>query len=301
MTVMNRTSLEDFQDSRIDLATILRTLFDHKGMIASIVGVCALLGLTYAIIATPIYQANAMIQIEPKKIGIEGRTEINSKPLSVSQATTEIELIKSRAVLGKVVEDLKLNIVQKPNYVPGIGAYMARRFKPDHEGALADPMFGMNSYAWGGEKIDIFQLEVPDALQGAKLTLVAGQPGNFSLYDDDHTLLLSGPINQTVEGHGVKIQVAALNARPDTEFTVVKQRTLTSALDYQDRLKILEAGKDSGIVYLSIQDPDPVLAKRILNEVSRLYVRQNVERSSAEAAQRLEFLRSQLPAVRKQL
>ncbi|MGA9222824.1 MAG: polysaccharide biosynthesis tyrosine autokinase, partial [Pseudomonas graminis] len=53
--------------------------------------------------------------------------------------------------------------------------------------------------------------------------------------------------------------------------------------------------------YLSIQDPDPALAKRILNEVSRLYVRQNVERSSAEAAQRLEFLRSQLPAVRKQL
>ncbi|MGA3683837.1 tyrosine-protein kinase, partial [Pseudomonas graminis] len=54
-------------------------------------------------------------------------------------------------------------------------------------------------------------------------------------------------------------------------------------------------------VYLSIQDPDPALAKRILTEVSRLYVRQNVERSSAEAAQRLEFLRSQLPAVRKQL
>src|SRR5690606_7328895 len=31
------------------------------------------------------------------------------------------------------------------------------------------------------------------------------------------------------------------------------------------------------------------------------YVRQNVERSSAEAAQRLEFLRSQLPVVRKEL
>ncbi|MEQ7922754.1 polysaccharide biosynthesis tyrosine autokinase [Xanthomonas sp. WHRI 1810A] len=301
MTVMNRTSLEDFQDSRIDLATILRTLFDHKGMIASIVGVCALVGLTYATIATPIYQANAMIQIEPKKVGIEGRTEINSKPLSVSQATTEIELIKSRAVLGKVVEDLKLNILQKPNYVPLIGSYLARNFKPERPGALAEPMFGLNNYAWGGEKIDIFQLDVPEALQGEKLTLVAGKAGTFSLYDEDHKLLLKGATNQVVEGSGIKMQVATLIARPDTEFTVVKQRTLTAALDYQDRLKIAEAGKDSGIVYLTIQDPDPVLAKRILNEVSRLYVRQNVERSSAEAAQRLEFLRSQLPAVRKQL
>lgn len=301
MTAMNRTSLDEVQDSRIDLATILRTLFDHKGMIASIVGVCVLIGLTYAILATPIFQANAMIQIEPKKIGIEGRTEVNAKPLSVSQATTEIELIKSRAVLGKVVEDLKLNIIQKPKYVPGIGGYMARHFKPDHEGDLASPLFGLDSYAWGGEKIDIFQLEVPDALLGDKLTMVVDKPDTFSLYDEDHNKLLSGPVGQTVEGSGVKIQVAALNGRPGTEFTVIRQRTLTSALDYQDRLKIIEAGKDSGIVYLSIQDPDPALAKRILNEVSRLYVRQNVERSSAEAAQRLEFLRSQLPAVRKQL
>lgn len=301
MTAMNRTSLDEVQDSRIDLATILRTLFDHKGMIASIIGVCVLIGVTYAVLATPIFQANAMIQIEPKKIGIEGRTEISAKPLSVSQATTEIELIKSRAVLGKVVDDLKLNIIQKPKYVPGIGGYMARHFKPDHEGELASPMFGLDSYAWGGEKIDIFQLEVPDSLLGDKLTMVVDKPESFSLYDEDHNKLLSGPVGQTVEGSGVKIQVAALNGRPGTEFTVIRQRTLTAALDYQDRLKIIEAGKDSGIVYLSIQDADPVLAKRILNEVSRLYVRQNVERSSAEAAQRLEFLRSQLPAVRKQL
>lgn len=301
MTAMNRTSLEEVQDSRIDLATILRTLFDHKGMIASIVGVCVLIGLTYAILATPIFQANAMIQIEPRKIGIEGRTEVNNKPLSVSQATTEIELIKSRAVLGKVVEDLKLNIIQKPKYLPGIGSYMARRFKPDREGELASPLFGLDSYAWGGEKIDIFQLEVPDSLLGEKLTMVVDKPGTFSLYDEDNNKLLGGPIGQTVEGSEVKIQVAALNGRPGTEFTVIRQRTLTSALDYQDRLKIAEAGKDSGIVYLSIQDADPALAKRILNEVSRLYVRQNVERSSAEAAQRLEFLRSQLPVVRKQL
>jgi tyrosine-protein kinase Etk/Wzc len=298
---MNRTSPDDVQDSRIDLATILRTLFDHKGMIASIIGVCVLIGVTYAVLATPIFQANAMIQIEPKKIGIEGRTEINAKPLSVSQATTEIELIKSRAVLGKVVDDLKLNIIQKPKYVPGIGSYMARRFKPEHEGELAAPLFGLDSYAWGGEKIDIFQLEVPEALLGDKLTMVVNKGDSFSLYDEDHNKLLSGPVGQTVEGSGVKIQVAALKGRPGTEFTVVRQRTLTAALDYQDRLKIIEAGKDSGIVYLSIQDADPALAKRILNEVSRLYVRQNVERSSAEAAQRLEFLRSQLPAVRKQL
>jgi len=301
MTAMNRSSLDYYQDSRIDLATILRTLFDHKRLIIAVVGLFALVGVAYAVLSTPIYQANAMIQIEPKKIGIEGTPEVSSKPMSISQATTEIELIKSRAVLGKVVEDLKLNIVQGPKYFPMIGSYLSRTFKPERENALAEPMFGLTSYAWGGEKIDVFQLEVPDSLLGENLILVAGKPGTFSLYDKDRSLLLSGAVNQTVEGHGAKIQVATLNARPGTEFNVAKLRTLTGALIYQNRLKITEAGKDSGIIYLSIEDPDPAKANMVLNEVSRLYVRQNVERSSAEAAQRLEFLRSQLPTVRRQL
>jgi len=301
MTVMNRSSLDYYQDTRIDLATILRTLFDHKVLIAWVVGFFFLIGLAYALLATPIYQANAMIQIEPKKIGIEATPEVSSKPLSVSQATTEIELIKSRAVLGRVVDDLKLNIIQKPRYFPVIGAYMARTYKPQVEGSFADPLFGLSNYAWGGEAISVFQLEVPENLLGAPLTLVANEADSFSLYDKDHTLLLKGQTNQTIEGNGVKIQVATLKARPGTEFKISKERTLISALNYQSRLNINEAGKDSGIIYMSIQDADPALAKTILDEVSRLYVRQNVERSSAEAAQRLEFLRSQLPLVRKQL
>lgn len=301
MTVMNRSSLDYYQDTRVDLATILRVLFDHKRLIIAIVSLFFLIGVAYAILATPIFQANAMIQIEPKKVGIEGIPEVNNKPMSVSQATTEIELIKSRALLGKVVDDLKLNIVQKPDLFPVIGPYLFRNFQPEHEGALAEPWFGMDQYAWGGERIDVFQLDVPEHLLGENLTLVAGKTGAFSLYDKDRTLLLSGTTNRVVEGNGVKIQIARLIARPGTEFTLSRLRTLNAALDYQNRLKINEAGKDSGIIYLSLEDPDPDRANHILNEVSRLYVRQNVERSSAEAAQRLEFLRSQLPMVRKQL
>lgn len=301
MTVMNRPSLDYYQDPRIDLATILRMLFDHKALIIWTVSLFFLAGLAYAILATPVYQASAMIQIEPKKVGIEGTPEVNNKPSSVSQATTEIELIKSRALLGKVVDDLKLNLGQTPDFFPVIGPYLHRTFQPEYEGQLAEPLFGLTQYAWGGEKVDVFQLDVPETLLGEKLTLVAGKPGQFSLYDSDHNLLLSGAINRIVEGNGVKIQVAALHAHPGTEFTVSRQRTLNSALIYQNRLKITEAGRDSGIIYLSIEDQDADKANKILDEVSHLYVRQNVERSSAEAAQRLQFLRSQLPMVRKQL
>jgi tyrosine-protein kinase Etk/Wzc len=298
---MSRSNVDYYQDTQVDMATLLRTLFDHKGMIASIVGVFTVLGLVYAVLAQPIYQANAMIQIEPKKVGLDATPQVSSKPTSVSEAVTEIELIKSRTVLGKVVSDLKLDVVERPRYFPVFGQWLARQFKPTTDKPVAAPLFGMGAFAWGGEKLDVYSLDVPDALLGKRLVLTAGTDGTYTLVDSTGAQLLQGKVGEVSTGNGVSIQVEALQARPGTEFRLARNRELSTALEYQDRLKVSEAGKDSGIIYLAIQDADPDQAKRVLNEVSRRYVRQNVERSSAEAAQRLEFLRSQLPLVRKEL
>jgi tyrosine-protein kinase Etk/Wzc len=301
MTAMNRSNLEYYKDTQIDLATILRTLFDHKKLIAVVVALFTLLGGFYAVVATPVYQANAMIQIEPKKVGLDATPQLNTKPASVSEAVTEIELIKSRTVLGKVVSDLKLDVVARPRYFPAIGRYMAREFAPTGSQKLADPLFGLDAFAWGGEKIEVFNLDVPEHMQGERMTLIAGPNGTYRVVDRDGAPLLNGRVGEISQGNGITLQLAELTARPGTEFRLVKNRLLNTSLDYQQRLRVAESGKDSGIVYLSINDTDPDQANRVLDEVSRLYVRQNVERSSAEAAQRLEFLRSQLPVVRKEL
>ncbi|MCQ4313468.1 polysaccharide biosynthesis tyrosine autokinase [Pseudomonas stutzeri] len=301
MTAMTRSSLEYDADNRIDLARILRVAFDHKALIFTITAFFALLGVAYAIVATPIYEASAMIQIEPKKTGITGVPEAISKPNSVSQAVTEIELIKSRSVLGRTVNALKLYITARPKYLPLLGGYLARMHDPEEDGEFAAPLLGMDSYAWGGEKLDVFQLDVPEAYLGEKLILRTGNAGAFSLYDKDEQLLLRGKTNEAVQHEGFRVQIAELKARPGTEFSLVRSRPQTTALDYQKRLKVGEAGKDSGIIYLTLEDPDPDKANHVLDQISRLYVRQNIERSSAEAAQRLEFLRSQVPLVRKEL
>ncbi len=301
MTVMARSSLDYDLDNRIDLARILRVAFDHKRLIGVITLFFGLLGVAYAIVATPVYEATAMIQIEPKKAGITGVPESVPRPNSVSQAVTEIELIKSRSVLGRTVNELKLYIDARPRYVPLVGGYLARQHDPVKDGALAAPLLGLTRYAWGGEKLDVFQFDVPEAYLGERLTLRAGPDKAFSLYDEDEKLVLSGRTGETVQRDGFTLQIAELIARPGTEFLIVRSRPQTTALDYQKRLKVGEAGKDSGIVYLSLEDPDPEKANRVLDQISRLYVRQNIERSSAEAAQRLEFLRSQVPLVRKEL
>ncbi|RZA19330.1 MAG: tyrosine-protein kinase, partial [Proteobacteria bacterium] len=258
MTAMNRSNLEYYKDTQIDLATILRTLFDHKKLIAGVVALFTLLGAFYAVVATPVYQANAMIQIEPKKVGLDATPQLNTKPASVSEAVTEIELIKSRTVLGQVVSDLKLDVVATPRYFPAIGRYMAREFTPTGSQKLAAPLFGLDAFAWGGEKIDVFNLDVPANLLGERMTLVAGPNATYRLVDAAGAPLLSGRVGEISQGNGITLQLAELTARPGTEFRLVKNRLLNTSLDYQQRLRVAESGKDSGIVYLSINDTDPV-------------------------------------------
>jgi tyrosine-protein kinase Etk/Wzc len=288
-------------DDEIDLLKLFGVLIDHKWMIASITAGFLLAGTVYAVLATPIYRASATLQVEQKSNGIPGLTEMSELLGSQSQAVTEIQLLTSRSVIGKAVESLHLDIDVQPSLFPFIGGFLQRRYQPDNPGDIAAPLLGMSRFAWGGETLVIAQLEVPPALLEQDLTLIAGEIGRFRLLDDDDDLLIEGTVGQAYEMQGVKLQVQSLNANPGTRFRVNKQRRLSTILDYQDALKVSETGKESGILDLTLDDADPARARAVLDEISQQYVRQNIQRSSAEAASSLEFLRSQLPEVRRDL
>ena len=292
---------QDDDNDEIDLMGLLGTLIDHKWLIAGVTGVFMAAGVAYALLATPVYQANALIQVEAKKNDPLGFSDISSMLGKESPSATEIELIKSRRNIGAAVDNLKLDIEVEPNRFPLIGEFMARRFKPDAENSVASPLLGMSSYAWGGEKLKIAELELPKELLATDLTLVSGESGNFTLLDEDNNVLIKGQVGQAYEQNGVKLQVDSLQANPGTTFNVIRYPRLTTILNYQKDLDIAERGKESGMVALALESTNPETAIQTLNEIARLYVQQNIERTSAEAAQSLGFLKDQLPQVRKDL
>jgi tyrosine-protein kinase Etk/Wzc len=67
------------------------------------------------------------------------------------------------------------------------------------------------------------------------------------------------------------------------------------------RLSVAEKGKLTGILSLSYQGTDQRLITQTLNEIMQVYVKQNVERRSAETQKTLAFLTAQLPELKKQL
>lgn len=303
MTTDTRSPAQDDTDE-IDLRQLLGTLIDHKWWIAGITGTFFLIAVAYALLATPIYRADAIVQVESKVPSLPGLSDI-SQSLGIgggtAEATTEIALITSRAVVGSAVDALKLDVEVKPNRFPLLGGYFARKAERSDPDALADVRFGMARFGWGGDKLDVFQLDVPRHLVSETLTVVVGERGAYELLDDSGDLLLKGEVGKPATGKGITMQVASARAHPGMRFEVTRQRHLTVVGELQKKVAVSESGKESGILTLAYENADPDLAQRFLQQVAQAYVRQNVERNSAEASAQLTFVKEQLPSVRNQV
>ena len=288
------------QDS-IDLLGIFGSLIDQKWLIGAFTGAFMAAGVAYAVLATPVYLANALVQVEPKKNDMLGFSDLSSMLGGQSPSVTEIGIIKSRAVIGKTVDDLRLDIDVTPNTFPVIGGFLARRYRGETESSVAPPRFGFNSYAWGGERLEFARLDLPKELLGKKLTLIAGEQQHFQLLDDNDNLLIEGVAGEAFAQDGVEGVIERLQANPGARFEVVRNPRIVTIQGYQDALDISEQGKESGIIRLALASADAAEAVKILNKIAALYVDQNVRRTSAEAAQSLAFLQSQLPQVKRDL
>lgn len=53
-------------DDEIDLGRLFGLLLDHKWWIIGITAVFAVAGVAYALLATPVYRADALVQVEKK-------------------------------------------------------------------------------------------------------------------------------------------------------------------------------------------------------------------------------------------
>lgn len=236
-------TVQEDDNGEIDLLGLFGTLIDHKWLIAAVTGAFMVTGAAYAVLATPVYQANALLQVEAKKNDLLGFSDIGGMLGKESPSATEIELIQSRYVIGKTVDNLKLDIVVQPMYFPVVGEFLARRFQKANPGAIAEPLLGLDGFAWGGESLKIFKLDLPDGQLGKKLTLTVGENAHYTLLDEDDQVLAAGEAGQPFEQNGVAFQIEELRAKPGTRFRVIRNARLTSILDYQENLDVVERGR----------------------------------------------------------
>ncbi|EHV9683182.1 MULTISPECIES: polysaccharide biosynthesis tyrosine autokinase [Vibrio] len=273
-------------DDEIDLGKLFGIILDAKWLILCTVVLFSIVGVGVAILSTPIYKADALIQIESKSSGgISAMVGDMGELFSAeSSATTEIEIIKSRMILGGTVDKFNLTTVASPNYMPIIGKGLARI--QGEQISINVTRFNAPSYAVGIP----LTLEVVDAEQKA-----------FKLTEDNGSVVLEGKVGELLEKNGYQFLATELVAQTGDSFTVSKISKLDAINKLQENLSISERGKQTGIISLSFSGEDRTKIQAILNDISQNYFLQNVQRNSAEAEQSLEFLKGHLPDIKIKL
>ncbi|MEA5718151.1 Wzz/FepE/Etk N-terminal domain-containing protein, partial [Salmonella enterica subsp. enterica serovar Virginia] len=89
----------------IDIGRLVGTVIEARWWVLGTTAIFALCAVIYTFFATPIYSADALVQIE-QNAGNSLVQDINSALANKPPASdAEIQLIRSRLVLGKTVDD----------------------------------------------------------------------------------------------------------------------------------------------------------------------------------------------------
>ncbi|MGG5157413.1 tyrosine-protein kinase Wzc [Citrobacter portucalensis] len=269
-------------NDEIDIGRLVATVVEARWWVLGITTAFALCAAVYTLFATPIYSADALVQIEQNtgnSLVQDIGSALSNKP-PASEA--EIQLIQSRLVLGKTVDDLNLDIAVTKDTFPIFGAGW-------------DRLMGRQN-----ETVNVTTFTLPKAMNEQTFTLNVLNDTSYQLVSDGG-FSARGQVGKVLEHDGVTMLVEAIHASLDSQFTVSKFSTLGMINTLQNNLMVTETGKDTGVLSLTFTGEDREQIRQILDSITRNYLQQNVERKSEEAAKSLAFLAKQLPEVRNRL
>ncbi|PSU88799.1 tyrosine-protein kinase [Photobacterium kishitanii] len=270
----------------VDIGKLFGILIDNRWLIIITTFIFAVVGISYALLATPIYKADALIQIEAKSTGMPalGGDMAEMFGGGESSATTETEIIKSRMVLGETVDKLNLTTVVSPEYFPIVGKGLAR-------------LMGEQQF------INVSRFTVADGREqgGYQIVVTNADKGEYQLNDSDGRKVLAGKVGELAQANGYQLFITDLQSIKGDEFSLAKISRIDAIQNLQRNLSVAEQGKQTGILQLSMLGENRANIKAIVDDISKNYFLQNVERNSAEAENSLVFLKQHLPEIKIQL
>jgi tyrosine-protein kinase Etk/Wzc len=290
------------EDDETNLVEYWDIIIDSRWLIAAATTIALAVGGAYALLAHPVYEANLLIQVEDSTSSAKSFLGDAASLVDVkTPAAAEIEIIRSRMVIGKAVDDAALYIDASPRYLPVLGNWLARRAT-----ALSNPgFFGFGGFVTGAEQISVPIFDVPPALEGSRFRLTALGTNRYAVSHSGFPERLVGtvgtPLTHSTPLGTLTLVVSQLSAKAGADFDLVRRSRMATVERLQENLKLAEKGRQTGMIDATLRSGDPARLMLTLNAIGRQYVRQNVERKAAEAEKMLAFLDVQLPQFKKQL
>lgn len=286
-------------EDTIDLKELFFSLIAQWKLIA----LCVILSLVCALLylrTTPdTYQVDALVQVEENKGASAALLgDLSDMIEQKSPAQAEIEILKSRLVLGNVIDRLNLNIRISATE-DSLWNRLLAKHAYDSEYSEKSVLFKDNQ-----KSFDVRQFDIPQYFQNKNLILKFEQ-GKYSLTDAaTEQVVFSAPLNQISQLQSEfglwKVGIFSQDSF-DTAYNIHKQSLPAAVRSLLADYSVAEKGKLTGVLGLNYQGEDKQHITQVLNAILAAYSQQNIERRSAETAQTLKFLEDQLPELKQQL
>ncbi|MEY0436513.1 polysaccharide biosynthesis tyrosine autokinase [Providencia huaxiensis] len=273
---MNTTKTSSAASNEIDLLALFKVLKSNYLKIGFFTLFFIVIGAAHSFLATPIYQANATLQYDKmSQVSLlDQMSDVMPFANNNSQADSEIEVIKSRMVLGKTVADLNLDTHTAPA--------------------------GFFDRLWGDKaSVAISLYSLPEHLIGEPAILTYLGENRYALHIDNQTF--EGKVGELLKQDEISLLVSSINAEVGQEFTLSKNARYSTIENLRNTLTIAEVGKGTGIINLAIKGADKAENVQILNSIIQNYVDQNTERKKEVTNNTLLFLDEYLPKVKTKL
>jgi len=291
----SKSATED--DNDIDLLALFLVLLRGWKIILFFALLGLLLGVLYTRYVNPTFRSDALIQIEEGSQGVAalGENISNLVGSDSSTAQTEAELIRSRMVLEPVVDALNLRVRLSD---PTIG--YIEKIKSNRTYTQINTAEEVTLGTSDGQVV-IKQFDVSKDYLNKGFSLVKSENG-FTLtngFDD-----FKGQFNKPYQFNGTNGQIRITVAQlPDNNHPVnIYKQSLHNATNaINGALSVVEKGKGTGIIQLTMTGPNQQQTTSILSQVVQSYFGQNQARGSEETTQTLEFMETQIPVLREKL
>lgn len=286
-------------EDTIDLKELFFSLIAQWKLIA----LCTILSLVCALLylrTTPnIYQVDAMVQVEDKKGASAALLGDLSQVIDQkSPAQAEIEILKSRLILGSVIRSLHLDV----RVASTEDSFIQRLLhKPEYRTEYSKQSVLFKD---GNTSFDIRQFDIPADYLNKNL-LIDFKEKQFTLTDaTSDEIVFKGTLNQNnqLSSRSGTWKVAIFSKDHFSQTYIIKKLSLPAAVNtISAPFSVAEKGKLTGILGLSYEGADKHYITQVLNSILAVYSQQNIERRTAETAQTLKFLDEQLPELKQQL
>lgn len=289
--------IENSEDT-IDLKELFFSILSHWKLILLCIFLSLVCALLYLRVTPNTYSVDALVQVEDNKGASAALLgDLSNVIEQKSPAQSEIEILKSRLILGQTIRKLNLDIlVDQPNNSFSDRLFNSSDFKANYSPASLQ----INNHQ---DKFTITKFQVSQPYLDQDFTIRLNK-NELHLVNTNTGESFKGKLSQEniwTGSHGlVQLKVESPNGFK-TEYTIKKLSLRNAVQMLSSKYSVSEKGKLTGILGLSYQGTDKAHITEVLNEILKTYIKQNIERRSAETQQTLSFLDEQLPELKQEL